>query len=235
MLPGMNGCSTVATARSTSASTRSTCAHAQRIGLAQRPGRLAVDIAVGRADHLPRLLQRRRGTPAGDRRRAAAPAGAAPPRSIACVVPRSPAPRRRQHARRSCAQSATGSAAPGCRGRWPARHSSGVISARRLKSPSLPNGTSRSRKKRTASSPNSATSVARVDHVAERLAHLLALDRPPAMRVDRAAAAPAPPPSGRPANRPRGTGRSPCRPDAGRPARSRSRGASSSGQPVAVR
>ena len=58
MMSGMNGCSTVATTRSVSASTRSTAAIRGRVGLAQRPGRLPVDIAVGGADHLPNLLQR---------------------------------------------------------------------------------------------------------------------------------------------------------------------------------
>ena len=119
MLPGMNGCSTVATTRIASTSTRSTDAHAGLVGLVQRPGRLAVDIAVGGADHLPDLLERLvEGLPvhAGAHRPGSASAAASRPRRPRWRAP-SPGSRRR-----SCARSATASAAPGCRDRWPVRH-----------------------------------------------------------------------------------------------------------------
>ena len=60
----------------------------------------------------------------------------------------------------------------------------------------------------------------RVDHVADRLRHLLAAVEQEAVREDAARHLDARPTSGRPANRPRGSARCPCRSRAGRPASS---------------
>ena len=54
----MNAWVSSAIRRIVSASTYSTVAMRSGIGLAQRPGRLRVDVAVGRADHLEDRLQR---------------------------------------------------------------------------------------------------------------------------------------------------------------------------------
>ena len=58
MLSGMNGCSTVRDHAQRVGQHAQHRRHPRRIGPAQRPGRLAVDIAVGGADDLPDLLQR---------------------------------------------------------------------------------------------------------------------------------------------------------------------------------
>ena len=58
MLSGMKGCSTVAMRPERVGEDAQHRAHPGRVGLAQRPRRLAIDIGVGGADHLPGLLER---------------------------------------------------------------------------------------------------------------------------------------------------------------------------------
>ena len=118
--------------------------HPRRIGPAQRPRRLAVDVAIGGADDLPDLLQRlvehlavqplaqRAGQRLPPRQQLRIVLGGRPPRPAALP--------------RSCARSATASAAPGCPRSFASSTLIRVISAWCDSVPSPPNGFSRSRK-----------------------------------------------------------------------------------------
>ena len=104
--------------------------HPRRVGLAQRPGRLVIDIGVGGADHLPDLLQRLAQRHAVHQRPQHAPAA---PRAASSSAASSVGRRGRARGSTppSCARSATACAAPDCRDRWPARCSAAGSAPRR--------------------------------------------------------------------------------------------------------
>ena len=179
MLPGMNGCSTVAITRSASTSTRSTAPSApDRSAAAPRaPGDRYSHWRHGRPSRHPPAP---RGTPAGPAARAAQPgsASAAASSSLSSSVSRPPARQPALAVARDQRQRALRQVAEVVRQLDVDPRDQRLVRQRAVAAERL----LAQQEIAHLIEPEGRHQLPRLDDVAERLAHLLAVDRPPAVR-----------------------------------------------------